>query len=168
MSFRGGVKTSPYNNNGLNDDDWLIGLPIPNVTGILPERFVWYKGSIVNISSYPKLFNIFGTKFGGDGVTTFGLPDLTGRVLQGAEEICNYLAAALPNIKATVNPMFQNNNASASGAFYVTGNGKSQRDASSTAGYLAFDASRSSSIYKNGVTTVQPPAFTVRYMTRYK
>jgi microcystin-dependent protein len=32
------------------------------------------------IASYSALFSILGTTYGGDGRTTFGLPDLRGRV----------------------------------------------------------------------------------------
>jgi microcystin-dependent protein len=37
-------------------------------------------GSLVAISEYETLFNLIGTTYGGDGQTTFGLPDLRGRV----------------------------------------------------------------------------------------
>jgi len=37
-------------------------------------------GSILQISENSVLFNLIGTTYGGDGVTTFQLPDLRGRV----------------------------------------------------------------------------------------
>ena len=37
-------------------------------------------GSILSIAQYSALFALLGTQFGGDGVRTFGLPDLRGRV----------------------------------------------------------------------------------------
>ena len=37
-------------------------------------------GSLQNISDYEVLFTLIGTTYGGDGQTTFGLPDLRGRV----------------------------------------------------------------------------------------
>lgn len=45
----------------------------------------WLKcdGSLLSISEYETLFNIIGKKFGGDGITTFALPDLRGRVPVG-------------------------------------------------------------------------------------
>ena len=36
-------------------------------------------GQLLQISSYTDLFNLLGTTFGGDGTTTFALPDLRGR-----------------------------------------------------------------------------------------
>jgi microcystin-dependent protein len=37
-------------------------------------------GSILNISASPALYSLLGTNYGGDGKTTFGIPDLRGRV----------------------------------------------------------------------------------------
>lgn len=41
-------------------------------------------GSLLPISQYTALFSLLGTTFGGDGQTTFGLPDLRGRAVLGA------------------------------------------------------------------------------------
>lgn len=40
-------------------------------------------GSLKTITSYPRLFNVIGTKYGGNGVTTFALPDLRGTFPRG-------------------------------------------------------------------------------------
>lgn len=37
-------------------------------------------GSLLPISEYDVLFNLIGTTYGGDGMNTFALPDLQGRV----------------------------------------------------------------------------------------
>lgn len=37
-------------------------------------------GSLVAINTYQALYSLIGTTYGGDGVSTFGLPDLRGRV----------------------------------------------------------------------------------------
>lgn len=39
--------------------------------------------SLLNIQDHPDLFGVFGTMYGGDGVTTFGLPSVNGRTLRG-------------------------------------------------------------------------------------
>jgi microcystin-dependent protein len=44
-----------------------------------PRGWVLCDGSIASIQLYPELFLIIGTTYGGDGVTTFGLPDVRGR-----------------------------------------------------------------------------------------
>lgn len=51
-----------------------------------PAGWALCDGSLLPISEYTALFNLIGTTYGGDGVTTFGLPDLRGRfpVHQGA------------------------------------------------------------------------------------
>lgn len=38
-------------------------------------------GKLLKISEFQQLFSLLGTSFGGDGITTFGLPDLRGRIL---------------------------------------------------------------------------------------
>ncbi len=40
-------------------------------------------GSLLQISQYDVLFNLVGTTYGGDGQTTFALPDLRGRAVVG-------------------------------------------------------------------------------------
>lgn len=44
--------------------------------------FDWFfcQGQTLPISGYETLFNLIGTTYGGDGQTTFNLPDLRGRV----------------------------------------------------------------------------------------
>ncbi|KAG2378391.1 hypothetical protein C9374_008534 [Naegleria lovaniensis] len=49
-----------------------------------PEGWKWCDGSVLSCSSYPDLFAVIGTTFGGDGVLNFALPDLRGRVPVGA------------------------------------------------------------------------------------
>jgi microcystin-dependent protein len=41
-------------------------------------------GQLLQISQFSSLFNLIGTTYGGDGVTTFALPDLQGRDIVGA------------------------------------------------------------------------------------
>jgi microcystin-dependent protein len=41
-------------------------------------------GSVLSIAQNTALFSILGTMYGGDGISTFGLPDLRGRVPIGA------------------------------------------------------------------------------------
>lgn len=48
-----------------------------------PRNWVFCDGSLLSISNYQELFSILGTTYGGDGRTTFGLPDLRGRVAMG-------------------------------------------------------------------------------------
>jgi microcystin-dependent protein len=45
-----------------------------------PRGWAKCEGQLLSIASNPALFSIIGTMYGGDGRTTFGLPDLRGRV----------------------------------------------------------------------------------------
>lgn len=48
-----------------------------------PRGWAMCYGQIVSISQNPALFSILGTSYGGNGQTTFALPDLRGRVPVG-------------------------------------------------------------------------------------
>jgi microcystin-dependent protein len=45
-----------------------------------PVNWFLCQGQLLAISQYSVLFTLIGTTYGGDGVTTFALPDLRGRV----------------------------------------------------------------------------------------
>lgn len=44
-----------------------------------PSGWALCEGQLLPISQYTALFSLLGTNFGGNGVNTFGLPDLRGR-----------------------------------------------------------------------------------------
>src|SRR5688572_17647351 len=48
-----------------------------------PRGWAFCNGQLLAISSNSALFALLGTNYGGDGVTTFGLPDMRGRVPTG-------------------------------------------------------------------------------------
>lgn len=48
-----------------------------------PRNYALCQGQLLPISNYTALFSIIGTFYGGDGRTTFGLPDLRGRTPRG-------------------------------------------------------------------------------------
>ena len=45
-----------------------------------PNGWMFCEGQLLPISEYETLFNLIGTTYGGDGQSTFALPDLRGRV----------------------------------------------------------------------------------------
>lgn len=45
-----------------------------------PRSWAFCDGQLLSIAQNSALFSILGTTYGGDGVSTFGLPDLRGRV----------------------------------------------------------------------------------------
>jgi microcystin-dependent protein len=46
----------------------------------IPTGWMACDGSLQSIANYQVLYTLLGTTYGGDGVTTFGLPDLRGQV----------------------------------------------------------------------------------------
>lgn len=120
-------------------------------------------GQTISADDYPELVEALGSNV---------LPNLNGRVLQGGSTAGEYKEAGLPNITGAL-----------SGALYPTQNngmvvvGQRTADVNNNwRGYdnpndvvpaiAYFDASRCSYIYGNS-TTVQPPAYTVRYYICY-
>jgi len=51
--------------------------------GIVPKGWVACNGQTLAIQQYTALFSLLGTTYGGNGVTTFQLPNLQGRVANG-------------------------------------------------------------------------------------
>lgn len=158
-------------NREILDIVYPIGRPIPEENNVLLDNEVWLEGATVNPIDYPKLFKVYGTKYGGDGITTFGLPDLRGRTIWGSPDgSSGYIEAKLPNIKGAFVADCGGQGASANGAFAVdagyTMHGRGT-DNSPHATY-SINASRSNSIYSDDATTVQPPAFKVRWKTRFE
>lgn len=57
------------------------------------EKFVdWLpcEGQLLNVTEHQALFGLLGNTFGGDGITTFGIPDLRGRVVRGFSETYHF------------------------------------------------------------------------------
>ncbi|MDB5616350.1 tail fiber protein [Tardiphaga sp.] len=46
----------------------------------IPDGWLACNGSLQSIANYDVLYTLIGTAFGGDGISTFGIPDLRGRV----------------------------------------------------------------------------------------
>lgn len=51
-----------------------VGVVLPFTGDEPPYGFLLCDGRELPINQYVELFGVIGTKFGGDGVTTFGLP----------------------------------------------------------------------------------------------
>lgn len=49
-----------------------------------PRNWQYCQGQILSISTNTALFSLLGTTFGGNGQTTFGLPDMQGRTAVGS------------------------------------------------------------------------------------
>jgi microcystin-dependent protein len=58
----------------------FIGMIVQFAGNFAPRGWSFCEGQLLSISQNTALFSILGTTYGGDGVTTFALPDLRGRV----------------------------------------------------------------------------------------
>ena len=45
-----------------------------------PRYWAFCQGQLLAISKYSALYSLLGTAYGGDGITSFGIPDLRGRI----------------------------------------------------------------------------------------
>lgn len=128
-------------------------------TTAIPTGWLLCNGSNVSRTEYAALFAAIGTKFGaGDGKTTFTLPNLDKRFIEGTTgtaKVGQYLKAGLPNITGSFSN-FRTSGPSYSGCFYAQP-GISQRHGSDSLCFdgAGFDSSKSSSIY-GASTTVHP------------
>jgi microcystin-dependent protein len=61
-----------------------------------PTKWEAANGQILQISFFPALFSVLGTTYGGDGRTTFALPDLRARFPLGAGESAPLLTDRRP------------------------------------------------------------------------
>jgi VCBS repeat-containing protein len=76
-----GVFPSP---DGGGDALDMLGVVMPFAGTFDPGGFMACDGQVLPISQYTALFSILGTTYGGNGTTTFALPDLRGRDIVGA------------------------------------------------------------------------------------
>ena len=133
-------------------------------------------GTAVSRTDYAALYAVIGDTYGaGNGSTTFNLPNLVDKFIEGSATAGTVKSAGLPNITGAYTPR---SNSPASQVIIITDTSGAFRNANSIVNYsvmankttdnvsypfgVTFDASRSSSIYGNS-TTVQPPAVTMKY-----
>lgn len=140
------------------------------------DGFLLCDGSPVSRTTYKDLFDVIGTLYGGgDGSTTFNLPNLADKFLEGSDTAGTNVAAGLPNIEGkfalfngngmdTLNPV-----AGASDLFYFSHGANSSTIANTSPptprDIYSLDASRVSPVYGKS-NTVQPPAVTIRFLIK--
>lgn len=143
----------------------------------IPSGYLPCNGGAISRTTYADLFAVIGTTYGaGDGSTTFNLPNLTDKFIQGSDTAGTVKSAGLPNITGFVTEGVcydvagTNSTSYAEGAFYSSGHGEFKYSSANSYpvpwSNLHFDASRYSAIYGNS-DTVQPPALTMRYIIKY-
>lgn len=132
-----------------------------------PDGFLLCNGATVSCTTYAKLYEAIGTTYGtGDGSSTFALPNLTDKFIQGSGTAGTSKEAGLPNITGTFATEGSLDKSAPTGAFYRTGTSTRGAPGDGTDHIIGLDASRSSAIY-GASDTVQPPALTMRYYIKY-
>ncbi|MGV8804792.1 MAG: phage tail protein [Polaromonas sp.] len=63
--------------------DCTLGEVVMFAGNFAPLGWAFANGQLLAISQYDALFSILGTTYGGDGITTFGLPNFSGRMPLG-------------------------------------------------------------------------------------
>ena len=153
------------------------GAVIPFAGSTAPQGYLLCDGSEVSRADYPYLFDTIGTTYGeGDGSTTFNLPNLKDRFVQGAgaNTVGTKKSAGLPNITGSFS-ITGNDNSGAwgtgTGAFIATRSDNnhyfsSEKSTGTSIKGYNFNASETNSIYGKS-TTVQPPAVVMNYIIKY-
>ena len=136
-----------------------------------PQGWLLCDGSAVSRTDYAALYAAIGTTYGsGNGSTTFNLPNLTDRFIQGNATAGTVKSAGLPNITGSYIIELYNPSNVSQGAYNVTPAPDKLRtnQVGSNMGWgtVNFDASRSNAIY-GASNTVQPPSVTMRYIIKY-
>jgi microcystin-dependent protein len=63
---------------------YVLGEVVPFLSPVLVPGYLLANGRLLSIAQNTALFAVLGTTYGGDGVTTFALPNLTGSTIIGA------------------------------------------------------------------------------------
>jgi len=70
-----------------------VGMVVPYAGNTAPSGWLLCSNVAVSRTTYSALFAVIGTTYGsGDGVTTFNLPDLRGRVVAGRDDMGGFTA----------------------------------------------------------------------------
>jgi len=140
-----------------------------------PAGFLVCNGGEISRTTYSALFAVIGTTYGsGDGSTTFNLPNLTDRFLQGSTTSGTVRDAGLPNLRGiadgsidTFDAKSTKNGVFSDSVYRTKIDIENLIDGSDDWEYiLDFNASKSNSIYGNS-STVQPPALTCLICIKY-
>lgn len=126
----------------------------------VPSGWLICNGANVSRTDYAALFAAIGTIYGaGNGSTTFGLPNLNGRFLEGTTytgSVGTYHSAGLPNITGEFTAVEEQN--TVTGAFYVIKGGQPSKSGNHYSGQrIQLEATRSAAIF-GSASTVQPPS----------
>jgi microcystin-dependent protein len=61
-------------------DNAYMGMILPWAMDFAPQNWALCNGQLLPVANFAALFSLLGTKYGGDGIRNFALPDLRSRV----------------------------------------------------------------------------------------
>lgn len=64
--------------------DGVIGFTTLFAGNFAPRNWAFCNGQLMSVAQYPALFQVLSNKYGGDGKSTFALPNLQGRAVVSA------------------------------------------------------------------------------------
>lgn len=158
-----------------NQNSVAAGTVISFAGKTIPDGYLLCNGAAVSRSEYANLFQAIGTTYGvGNGSTTFNLPNLDSRFVEGtvrANNVGTTKKAGLPNITGKVKignyPLLTSEH---KGAFFGTDYGNAdnhgQDSIPNVPTTFSIDASRSSAVYGRS-STVQPASLCLLHCIKY-
>lgn len=176
------IATTKFVKNYVDSQMIAPGFIMPYASnGAIPKGWLLCNGADVSRVTFAELFKVLGTIYGiGNGTTTFNLPNLVGRFLEGTAGSVGFVAAGLPNItghflgdNTQIGTSHENKVGGylpPSGAFFMEQNlGRYDMHSdgdNAGGGLLGFNAARSSAVYGRS-TTVQPASLRIRFLIKY-
>ena len=146
--------------SGLPDSGVPAGTLIHFAGKSVPDGYLIANGARVSVADYPALYAAIGNTFGGNS-TTFYLPNLSGRFLEGTtstSSVGSYYSAGLPNIRGTFENSGNSWEAKSTGCFsHVYDRRQSNSGEADDGSTVTMAAASSSSIYGSS-SGVQPPS----------
>lgn len=189
ITFNNGVMQVPVIVN-------LTGVVVPFAGLVAPSGWLLCDGKSYNIGEYQALFQVIRNIYGGDGVTTFKVPDFRGKTFWGGDttNIGTNLAAGIPNhyhifgsngfhsnggrfVSTNFQPVSGDtvDTLSTKGSVGWNGSGNDSaefKSASTFSGCMITTLSKQSSttkksgVYGNNTSTVQPPAIQMMFIIK--
>lgn len=159
----------------LNPNSVAVGTVISFAGKTIPDGYLLCNGAAVSRSEYANLFQAIGTTYGvGDGSTTFNLPNLDSRFVEGtvrANNVGTKKNAGLPNITGKFMlgnyPLLTSEHKGAFfGSDYGTADRHGQDSITNVPTTVSIDASRSSAVYGRS-STVQPASLCLLHCIKY-
>lgn len=144
----------------------VIGFTCLFAGNFAPRNWALCQGQLIAIASNTALFSILGTTYGGNGQTTFALPDLRGRTVVGAGTAAWGTVYSLGEVGGTTNTTILSTQMAPhthTVAMHITPNAAADADQASPASGVYAKASSGDLLYgpaPSGETATYPGTIT--------